>query len=101
MKDSLIASHLLGGTSGHNLSRAMTDQEIEATVGAAMRVTHEIKKQVSGNYERLMIAHLLGGTSGIKLSREASDREIETMVGVASRVLKEMDRQVAGQVAGK
>jgi NaMN:DMB phosphoribosyltransferase len=95
MKDSLIASHLLGGTTGHNLKKAMTDPEIETTVSAAMRVTQEIKKQVTGNYERLMIGHLLGGTSGVKLALDVSTKEIEAMVGIAARVVEEMDKQLA------
>ena len=94
MIDSLIASHLLGGTSGFNLSQAMKDREMELTVSAAMRVTKEIKQQVAGNHGRLMVAHLLGGTSGVKLSPAMTDQQIETMVRGASRVLEEIEKQV-------
>jgi hypothetical protein len=94
----LIASHLLGGTSGFNLSQAMTEHEMEGTVSEAMRITREIKKQVAENSGRLMIAHLLGGTSGVKLSPALTDHEIAGMVSIASRVLREMEKQVRSRI---
>jgi hypothetical protein len=72
----------------------MTGREIDAVVGAAARVTQEIKKQVLRNAGRLIVAHLMGGTSGINLSKAMTDQEVESMVSVASRVLKELERQV-------
>jgi hypothetical protein len=96
MKDSLIASHLLGGTSGLNLTLTMKKCEMEDMVEESMRITREIKKQVADDPGRLMVAHLVGGTSGVKLSPPMTDQEIEAMVRVASRVLKEVEKQVSG-----
>jgi hypothetical protein len=95
VKDALIASHLLGGASGLNLSLTMKPGEIVDTVAEAMRITSEIKKQVTDNPGRLMVAHLLGGTSGVKLSPAKTAQEIEAMVRLASRVLKEVEKQVS------
>ena len=94
MKDSLIVSHLVGGASGHNLTLSMTDQEIQATVSSAMRITQEIKRQIPDNADRLMAAHLLGGTSGVDLSKVMTDQEVEKMVHMIARALKEMEKQV-------
>jgi hypothetical protein len=41
----LIVAHLLGGTSGLNLSKFMTDREIQEMVAAALRVAREVSKQ--------------------------------------------------------
>jgi hypothetical protein len=43
----LIVAHLLGGTSGLNLSVAMSDGEIEQMVAAAVRVAKEIERQTA------------------------------------------------------
>lgn len=46
MKDlPLICAHLLGGTSGLNLSRDLSEAEIQALVASAMRVAREIERQ--------------------------------------------------------
>jgi hypothetical protein len=42
----LIVAHLMGGTSGINLSKAMTDQEVESMVSVASRVLKELERQV-------------------------------------------------------
>jgi hypothetical protein len=43
----LIVAHLLGGTSGLNLSSPMTDGEIEQMVATAVRVAKEIERQTA------------------------------------------------------
>jgi hypothetical protein len=45
----LIVAHLLGGTSGLNLSKFMTDREIQEMVAAALRVAREVYKQTKQN----------------------------------------------------
>ena len=44
---SLITAHLLGGTSGLNLSASLTDEEISTLVSVAVRVAREIERQVA------------------------------------------------------
>jgi hypothetical protein len=91
----LIAAHLLGGTSGLDLTPAMTDQKIESMVGVALRIAKEIETQVAESVaesECLIAAHLLGGTNGLNLSPTMTDKDIEGMVSVAVRVLKTMDQ---------
>ena len=44
---SLIVAHLLGGTSGLNLSASLTNDEISAMVSVAVRVAREIERQVA------------------------------------------------------
>jgi hypothetical protein len=47
MKDTpLIVAHLLGGTSGLNLSQSITDKEIQTMVAQAIRIAHEIERQI-------------------------------------------------------
>jgi hypothetical protein len=94
MKDFLIASHVLGGISGFNVSQLMNDREMIGTVNEVMRVTEEIKRQVADGPGRLIVAHLLGGTSGIRVSPPQTDQQIEAMVSLATRVLKEIEKQV-------
>jgi len=94
MKDSLIASHLVGGASGRNLTLAVTDDDIHAAVERASRLTDEIKRRVSSNVGRLMVAHILGGTSGVSLSEPMTATHIEAMVDVGTRVLRELERQL-------
>ncbi|RKP49300.1 hypothetical protein [Trinickia fusca] len=92
----LIAAHLLGGTTGLDLSHSMTDQEIGSKVSVGVRIAKEIRIQVAeqiAESECLIVAHLLGGTNGLNLSPTMTDQEIESMVSVAVRVLKEMDKQ--------
>ena len=46
MKDfELIMAHLLGGTSGLNLSREMTDEQIQEMVSTAFRVAKQIYRE--------------------------------------------------------
>ena len=46
MKDlELIVAHLLGGTSGLNLNRYMTDHQISELVSSAIKVAREICRQ--------------------------------------------------------
>lgn len=94
MKDSLIASHLVGGASGRNLTLAASDEDINATVERASRITEEIKRRVSSNAGRLIVAHILGGTSGVSLTEPAPATHIEAMVDVGARVLREIERQL-------
>lgn len=92
----LIASHLLGGTSGLSLAPTMTDAEIQNIVGVALRIAKEIEIQVAESIaesECLIVAHLLGGTNGLSLTPAMTDQEIEGLVSVGVRVLKEMDKQ--------
>ncbi len=50
MKDTpLIVAHLLGGTSGLNLSTLTSDQEITDMVALAVRVAREIERQTEVN----------------------------------------------------
>lgn len=92
----LIAAHLLGGTTGLDMSPSMTDEEIGSKVSVGVRIAKEIRIQVAeqiAESECLIVAHLLGGTNGLNLSPSMSDEEIESMVSVAARVMKEMDKQ--------
>jgi hypothetical protein len=41
----LIVAHLLGGTSGLNLSQSMTNEEIFMMVSQAVRIAREIERQ--------------------------------------------------------
>lgn len=41
----LVVAHLLGGAKGLDLSPSLTDEEIERTVGLAVRVLNELDKQ--------------------------------------------------------